>query len=267
MVDILTIIALLLGGILCIVVPLGLFWWISRKANKLVVPAVAGILGFFVMQIIIRLPLLQLTLPNYQWYQNLSPVALGLFLAFTAGLFETVGRFWSIKLFMKEDSRFSAGFAHGIGHGGVEAVLLVGLNFIIYAGLAVMINVDLFDQLLALGSEEELNLLKDVLVYTKWYEFLWGTLERMFTIVIHIGLSVIMVYGFHRKKRIFFGVVLGLHTIFDFIVIRMSQNGLSLFWIEFFILCSAILMVIIIKLIYNEYKKESITDRKEEAYD
>lgn len=267
MVNILTIISLLFGSLICIGFPILLFILLRKRANKLAVPLVAGILGFFVMQIILRLPLIQITLPQYSWYTNFSPVILGLFLAFTAGLFETVGRFWTMKLFMKDDTRFSAGFAHGIGHGGIEAVLLVGLNFFIYAGFSLLINSGKYDVLLGFGGEEELLLLQDVLISTPWYEFLWGTVERVLTMIIHIGLSVIMIYGFHQKQSKYFVFVLIIHTILDFVVVVMAQSGLSIFIIELFILVVAIIMVIIIKYIYNDYKKTTNIVGNEEYND
>jgi len=267
MIDLLTIVVLFVGGLLCILFPLFLLFVVSKKANRVIVPAVAGLMGFFVMQIIIRLPLIQLTLPKYSWYVNLSPVLLALFLAFTAGLFETVGRYWSMKLFMKNDTRFSAGIAHGIGHGGVEAVLLVGFNFILYGFLGILINQGVFEQFGEINGFQEFELLETVLTTTPWYDFLWGVFERILTIIVHIGLSVIMILGFRKNKRLFFGIVLGLHTIIDFTVVLLVQKGVSIFWIEFFILLVAISMVIIIKVIYNDYKNKPLLDRKEEAHD
>ena len=53
-----------------------------------------GLLSFFISQILLRIPLLQLC-AGQGWYQALaqsSPLVLGLGLAFTAGLFEESAR-------------------------------------------------------------------------------------------------------------------------------------------------------------------------------
>ena len=69
-----------------------LFLCLFKKISPL--PMALGLLSFFISQILLRIPLLQLC-AGQGWYQALaqsSPLVLGLGLAFTAGLFEESAR-------------------------------------------------------------------------------------------------------------------------------------------------------------------------------
>ena len=43
-----------------------------------------------------------------------------------AGVFEETGRYVSFKWFLKKETRIQDGLSYGIGHGGIEAMLIVG---------------------------------------------------------------------------------------------------------------------------------------------
>ncbi|MDR0538038.1 MAG: YhfC family intramembrane metalloprotease [Tannerellaceae bacterium] len=57
-----------------------------------------------------------------------------------AGLFEETARFISFKILKKKYNGIGTGLAYGIGHGGIEAVLLAGLSMIVSIVFCIMIN-------------------------------------------------------------------------------------------------------------------------------
>ena len=60
--------------------------------------------------------------------------------SFTAGLFEETGRLVVMLLLLKAFHRLADGLAFGLGHGGLEAMLLVGLTYVSNLVLAVLMN-------------------------------------------------------------------------------------------------------------------------------
>lgn len=109
-----------------------------------------GAAGFFVTQILIRLPLLT-ALQGQSWFlkfvnSHLFAYAFGL--AFSAGLFELAGRLAVAKL-MKKKLTYRRSLAAGLGHGGIEAMLLVGITYINNLIYLAMIHSVSFDTLVA----------------------------------------------------------------------------------------------------------------------
>ena len=116
----------------CFAVPLGFLVWSLVKKKEVVKPFCIGMLVFFVSQIVLRIPLITLLFPKMSWYESLQDniAAASLFSGLTAGIFEELGRYAGYKIFLKKNTRYIDGFAYGVGHGGFEAMYLVGLTCI-----------------------------------------------------------------------------------------------------------------------------------------
>jgi uncharacterized membrane protein YhfC len=256
MVSTLSVIFLILGGALIIGLPIVLGKIITRRSKKLFNAFIAGILSFLVMQMIIRLPLLQV-LNSQKWFSDIPFIWMIIILATSAALFETFGRIVSIKLIMKKDYRFNAGVAHGIAHGGTEAILLVGINFLVYGIIAILINNGIYDEIIGSNSEVAagFNQIKDVLISTSSWDYLWGIFERLSTIVVQIGLSVITVFAFKTGKKIYFLLVFIIHSTVDFSSVLLLHYSGSVALTEGLILMFAIITMVIIVKINKKYKE------------
>lgn len=227
------IIALIAVGIGCFVLPIVAFILVRRKTKGVAGALIAGAIAFFVSQMLIRIPLMQYVLANMDWYVNLpknSVLLYALFLGFTAGLFETVGRYLTLKLFIKEKTGYYTGISHGIGHGGIEAILLVGINVLVYAGYAFMINSGTFDKMVdasAIGPtadlvREQMMALKGVLVDGTPGQTLLGFVERFLVFFVHIGLSLIVAEGIAKGKGLLYSLyALVIHMALDTLAVLM----------------------------------------------
>ena len=253
MVPVLTIVFLAISALICFIVPLLLFLRIKKHSNQLLVPVIAGAVGFFVMQMIIRIPLLALF-----DFTDWNIYATGIFLGFTAALFETVGRFLTMKFLMKDDRRFFAGFAHGIGHGGIEAILLVGINYIVYIYFAILINTNNFPAI-GLGSQSIVSI-TEVLIDNPSGIFLVAGFERVVTILLHICLSILTIFAIKKKDYKYLLIVLGIHTIVDFGAVVLMGSGVSVYLVELFVLIMLICTSFIVMNVYNEYKREALEE-------
>lgn len=226
MVSVGTIIAMLITLCLSVVLPIGvLIWYGTRNKGKGVWTAwLLGAAGFFIMQVIIRMPILNilsLSAGFKQFAQN-NYVIYCLLLAFTAGLFEAAARYAVAKI-MSKNLTFERSIAAGLGHGGIESIFIIGttyLNNIIYV---ILINTGAFDtvaaQAAATGADiSALAEVKDALINTASGIFLLAGYERILTMIAHVAMTLLVCYFVNRKKPVV-GVLicLALHTAIDFV--------------------------------------------------
>lgn len=193
----------------------------------------AGALGFLILQMVIRIPLLQF-LGTMSWFQDFAQKQAVLFaflLALTAGLFETVGRFIVFRYGLGKRLSFMTGLAAGAGHGGIESIALVGLTYVNNLILSLAINngtlaVMVPDPAMADSITKALTgVPSDV--------FLAAGLERLFTMALHLALSVLLCYCLvrHRPATGFF-IVLAIHTAVDFLAVLLQTLGAGIWVIE-----------------------------------
>lgn len=256
-------------------VALLIIYALKNKGKKIVSAWFLGAAGFFVLQIILRLPILNILslMPGFQSFAENNYVVYVLLLGFTAGLFEVIGRLVVAKL-MSKNLTYERSIAAGLGHGGIEAMLLIGMTYInnlLYAG---MINGGTFDmtveQTAALGVDvSSLLAAKDALINTPSYLFGLAGYERLLTIICHTAMSLLVCY-FVYKKQVMKGVLISLilHTVLDsvsglisglstpYMGNVISENTGYVLVYGFLTIMAAISVVIILK-VKKEFKKEA----------
>ncbi|HAP31474.1 MAG TPA: YhfC family intramembrane metalloprotease [Firmicutes bacterium] len=208
--------------------PLGLAVYLYRKEKIALKAILVGVLVFIVFQLLTRLPILS-ALGNQPWFRELSASSL-LFSALlvgglSAGLFEETGRYLGFRYFLKDKLSWQNGIAFGIGHGGIEAIVLVGLAYINNIVFSIMINQGLFDSAIApqLGTEMA-AFVKSQLISTPPATFLLGGLERLLTIIIHIALSLLVLYAVISKKLAYLVYAILLHTMLNALAVIIARE-------------------------------------------
>ena len=115
--------------------------------------------------------------------------------ALAAAVFEETGRLIAMKFWMKKWLDFPNALMYGIGHGGVEAILIGGLSGISNLVSMLMINSGAMQNTLAALPAESANQTVSQL------SALWTTpaplffvsgIERISAIILHIGLSLLI---------------------------------------------------------------------------
>ncbi len=210
---------------ICLILPLIIYivYGVKNKGKGVWSAWLLGAAGFFVMQIIIRVPILNVLSLNegflsfaknhYGWYC--------LLLAFTAALFELIGRYAVAKI-MSKNLTFERGIAAGLGHGGIEAMVLIGMTYINNLIYIMMINTGTFDtmveQTAALGVDtSSLIVVKESLLSTGSAVFLLAGYERILTMIFHTAMSLVVCYFVSRKKDfVGIGICLLCHWLMDF---------------------------------------------------
>ncbi len=192
------IITLCAGILICYGIPTAGTFFLAHRKKGIWKAFFSGALAFIVSQLLIRIPILQLLVPRYAWYGALQlyPWLYGLFLGLTAGLAEETARLAAIRLFLKEQTGKEYGLAFGLGHGGIEAMLLVGPVF--FSGLA-----------LTLTGREALFPATPAAILT-------SGAERLSALAFHLGASLLVMHGVREKKIVrFLAAAILLHTLLD----------------------------------------------------
>lgn len=150
-----------------------------------------------------------------------------------AAAFEETGRFIAMKCFMKKQLTRENAVMYGVGHGGIEAILIVGMLYINNLLIAVMINTG--------GLEASLSMLDPSLLEstlqsmsgiwtTPSYLFFTAGIERILAICLQICLSV-LIFKAVSGKKCFFPIAFGIHFLVDFVAV-VSSSYLSVIWVE-----------------------------------
>lgn len=253
---------------------------VKNKKQGIVGAWFLGAAGFFVTQMVVRTPILSVLgmSEGFVAFAQNHYLIYAIVLAFTAGLFEVVGRYVVAKILSK-NLIFKKGFAAGIGHGGIEAMILIGISYIsnlIYVG---MINSGAINAVIAQTESMGVDAtpvytLVDTLVNTPAYLFLLAGYERVLTMICQAAMSLLVCYFVWKKQDIKgIGICLLLHTLLDgvsavvsgmsapYLGSVVSQN-VSYVIIYVFLTLMAILSVYIIIKIKKAWKPETVEGKE-----
>ena len=184
-----------------------------------------GALIFFLFQVITRIPLVQVvggTLAPTLKASQLAALLWLVALALTAGLFEEIGRYVGYRwLLRREQKTWEKAVMYGVGHGGIESILLVGLSLLgtILIGLALTAV-----PLTILPASQRAPLVQQYAALATqpgWYPLL-GLWERLWTLPVHIGLSVVVLQVFRRGRLRWLWLAVLAHAVVDFSVVAVQ---------------------------------------------
>lgn len=223
-----SIIAIFVTLFISLFLPL-IIWVIYGAANKnkgIWTAWLLGAAGFFVTQIMVRVPIVSIlsSTEGFNSFVENNYVLYGFILAFTAGLFELVGRYAVAKI-MSKNLTPERSLAAGLGHGGIEAIVIIGMSYIANLIMALMINGGAFDTIIQATMQqgadaatlEALELVKTQLVETSSGLIYLAGFERILTMIFHAAMTMIVCYYVSRKKDIIgILVCLAMHTALDF---------------------------------------------------
>lgn len=229
---IVTLIITLVGPIVAAIV-----YSVKNKGKGVWKAWLLGAAGFFVLQILIRVPVLNI-LGTFPWFQRFAEnqyILYCLILAMTAALFEVVARFAVAKILQK-NMNYQQGVAAGLGHGGIEAIILIGMTYVNNLLYAVMINSGAFDATLAQTGAlpvpnatelvDQLNQIKTALIETPAYAFYLAGYERILCVLFHTAMSLLVCYMVYKKKALLgVGIAFAAHFFVDFV--SPVINGLA----------------------------------------
>ncbi len=229
-----------LAALISVAVPVGAMLWIwsrrtpdgARRWPHVWRPFAVGALAFVLAQVVTRMPLMALVVPNLPepWPSVLMS---GPGASFSAGLFEETARLLLILWLLKHLRRWIDGVSFGLGHGGIEAVLLLGIATVNNVVLSVLINSGGWDAVAQNLPGETAEQLRSALVDTSPWMFLLGGVERLAAISLHIACSLLVLAGIvHGRKLLGWVAAVLLHGSFNLVAVAMAGAGVNLVLVE-----------------------------------
>lgn len=235
--------------VLCLLIPVLGIYLVSRRAHGVMRAFAVGAFAFFISQMVLRIPLMSLA-------TALAPTTVGAFLtaapvaSFSAGLFEETARLICMVLLLKGFRRLYDGIAFGLGHGGIEAILLVGLTMLNNLVLAVMMNTGLWGSVTKMLPPEATAEIEKALVETPPLYFLVGGVERIWAIGLHVACSLIIMMGIERGRKFLAWLVAFLiHGCSNLAAISALQHDINVWLVELcgLVVIAALLSAVILR--------------------
>lgn len=147
----------------------------------------------------------------------LQPYAYATYGALAAGLFEEVGRYLAFRFFLKGKTERREGLALGLGHGGIESILIGGLSAIQGLSLAMLINEGTFESVVGKQLPPDMVAsLKNTIINTPSYLFYLGSLERVIALIIQIAMSLLVLLAIRKGDLRYLLYAILAHAAIDF---------------------------------------------------
>ena len=228
-VNIVSIFGMVFSLLISVGLPFVLMALAKKKMKAKILPFWIGVGTFLVFALI-----LEKTIFNYIIISTVGLEKLtsnlwiyALFGGLEAGIFEEVGRYISMKFLMKKDLNKENSIMFGIGHGGVEAIIIMGFSMISNLIVALMINSGTYDatlQLLDPATRAQTLARISVLWTTAPGLFFLGGFERGCAITCHICFSYVVYRSLKDRKPLLLLAAIGLHCFMDAGIVLLSST-------------------------------------------
>ena len=218
---------ILLTAVLGIALPLiaAIIW--CKKKHEPFTTVLIGAATFLLFAIVIEKPLQAIVIsfdnPVSQ-FVNARPVLWGIIVGLFPGVFEETGRFVAFKTVLRKRKQRETGLSHGIGHGGFEALFILGITYIEYFVFAIMLNQGSFVELMIEPVKDTLTpeVVKQITgIVEQITTFSAATMgvalvDRLIAVLYHIGASIIVFYAVKDKKKWWlYPLSILIHTVID----------------------------------------------------
>lgn len=191
-----------------------------------------------------------LPIPTGNWVPIINGVIGGLL----AGIFEETARWVGFKLLHKKAKRYGSAFGLGVGHGGMESILLAVLGT--GATLFTVLFYNAGGQLAKGVSTNEVQYMLyqiDMFWTTPWYNGLLPGVERIIALSLQIVLSTMVWRAVVDRSFTWFLLALIYHAVVDALAVYLSGIGWSYWAVEGVL---AIFLALNLYILYRFWKEE-----------
>lgn len=214
-----------------LILPILLSMLVSIKSKTYIKPIIVGVLTFLLFQVFSRIYIIRNVLStnvDFIRFTYQFPIVYVFLLSVSAGLFEEIGRYIMMKYLLKTMNLKQA-LAFGLGHGGIEAILFVGLTIL-------MIDPNTMDV----------------------QSTLLGGIERLSAMILHLGFSVLVYQMVFKSKKYHLVLSIMLHTLVNFGSVLLMMNQVNYWIIEGLLALCAFGMILYIQS-QRRMENETIT--------
>lgn len=250
-------------GVMCLIttfLPIGFVLYGIIKKNKgfPIMPLLFGVLSFFISQIILRIPLLQLA-STASWYRGFASTIVGVVVlsGLSAGLFEESSRLIFGSTAMKKHMNWQSVLMFGLGHGLCEVVFLVGAVYLNNFTYSILINQNtLLMGAAAVGVVGDTDIIANLtaqLNSVQWWQMCMVVLERLVSIVFHISMTVLVFRGLLKSRNRFgwvgwYLLAILFHTITNTVSVFLASKSL--------VLSEVVLLILVVPMAFLALKQK-----------
>lgn len=253
--------------ILMIAIPIIFFvcWRKKQKQQTKIGYLIAGAIGFIVSARVLELGvhLVCIVADNpVSRFINGNTVAFVLYGIIMAGVFEECGRYIVLKYIMKKNRTPENAVMYGIGHGGIEILAVLLPSMILYLIIAVLFSAGNIENALS-----TLNIAEDTAAAAlpsveaaaafDYVMMAMNIIERLFAVLSHIGLSVIVYYGVSNANRACLPAAIILHMLMDTFPALCQRSVVPLWMVEVWAALWTTIIVFIAVKLYRKMKVSS----------
>lgn len=262
--------SLIITVILMVAIPVIFFiyWRKSHKQQTKISWLIAGAIGFIVFARVLELGvhLVCIVTDNpISRFINGNTIAFVLYGIIMAGVFEECGRYIILKYIMKKNRTPENAVLYGIGHGGIEILAVLLPAIIIYLAVAVLFSAgDMENALSTLNiTEETASAALPSIQATAAFDYgmmAMNVIERLFAMLLHIGLTVVVYYGVVTVKKNCLLVAIILHMLMDTFPALYQRSVVPLWAVELWAGVWTGVVVFIAVNLYRKMKESSCTE-------
>lgn len=255
--------AMLQTGVLAITIPVVLIVAWKMYTKRSLVPFWVGIMVFIAFSRMLEM------IPHSLFLLSSNPVSKAIngnvvlyviYAATVAALFEETGRYLAFRFVLTKHPNKETAVTYGIGHGGIECVLVLGVTYIQYYAYGQLINSGSMDKMLSAykdssQSVDALNqLITNIKGVTKMTCYM-ADLERISAMMVQIALSILVFQAVYvAGKEYMYWVAVALHFLTDVPAALYQKGVLKLLPTEIILFVYAALVLALGVKIYQGLK-------------
>lgn len=255
--------AMLQTGVLAITIPVVLIVAWKMYTKRSLVPFWVGIMVFIAFSRMLEM------IPHSLFLLSSNPVSIAIngnvvlyviYAATVAALFEETGRYLAFRFVLTKHPNKETAVTYGIGHGGIECVLVLGVTYIQYYAYGQLINSGSMDKMLSAykdssQSVDALNqLITNIKGVTKMTCYM-ADLERISAMMVQIALSILVFQAVYvAGKKYMYWVAVALHFLMDVPAALYQKGVLKLLPTEIILFVYAALVLALGVKIYQGLK-------------
>ncbi|MCX7569291.1 YhfC family glutamic-type intramembrane protease [Tumebacillus sp. DT12] len=225
----------ILAILISVAFPVALILYFRRRGGLSWKAVAFGALVWFLFSQVLEkglhLYMFQFNGTTAEWLKQ--PLFYALYGGLAAGIFEEVGRYVAFRYWLKDRRERLDGISFGIGHGGLEAILIaltLGVSNLVYMNL---LNAGTFDT--TLGSQvpaETVAQIKSSLLDSSPLLHLLGGFERIAALFLHIAFSLIVLLGVRSGRISYLFCAILLHAGVDIVAAYATAAKWNLYLLE-----------------------------------
>lgn len=255
--------AMLQTGLLAITIPVVLIVAWKMYTKRSLVPFWVGVMVFIAFSRMLEMiPHSLFLLSSYPVSKaiNGNVVLYVIYAATVAALFEETGRYLAFRFVLTKHPNKETAVTYGIGHGGIECILVLGVTYIQYYAYGQLINNGSMDKMLSAykDSSQSVDALNQLITNIKGVTQMtcyMADLERISAMMVQVALSILVFQAVYvAGKKYMYWVAVALHFLMDVPAALYQKGVLKLLPTEIILFVYAALVLALGVKIYQGLK-------------